>query len=256
MADRLWRWWLKFGFFTLAGSLALLFGWWVRQSEGAVIADLFAMLSAPFVPTVPTVAVYRDDQTRQLQDQLDALQQENRQLRNLLSIEDIAGIRPINAQVIGRSGDHWWQELVLNCGRLDGVAVGSYVVAQGGLVGQVRHVSERASRVLLLSDPSSQVGVMTARTRVMGILQGRRREKAFAEFFEPQPQKTGDLIVTSGLSSRFPPGLPVGRITGYDRNQAVPRAEVAFSAPLGRLEWVKIYPGTPADASLDQKPDR
>jgi rod shape-determining protein MreC len=109
--------------------------------------------------------------------------------------------------------------------------------------------------VLLLSDPSSQVGVLFVRNRMMGILQGRRRAQAIVECFEQLPLKKGDLVVTSGLSSRFPPGVPVGTVVRYDRNQAAPRAEIAFSAPLGRLEYVKIYPEAPDDAALPGPPD-
>ncbi|MBW4698032.1 MAG: rod shape-determining protein MreC [Aphanocapsa lilacina HA4352-LM1] len=247
MVERLRRWWIRFGLAAVAALLALGLGWWMRQSGGALIADLFGLAAAPFVYAGPTPTQKRDDRASQMQGRLEALYYENRELRSLLELEEKLDLKTITAQVIGRSADHWWQGMVVNRGGEDGVKVGSSVLSDGGaVVGQVSEVSARTSRVLLLSDPGSQVGVMAVRPRLMGILQGRRREQATVEFFEQQPLKPGELIVTSGLSSRFPAGLPVGRVVGFDKNQAVPRVKITFLAPIGRLEWVKIYPGEPA----------
>lgn len=247
MVDRLRRWWVRSGLITLAGVFALGFGWWLRQDDGGLVTEIYTFLAQPFTPEVQVPAQAATVQAADLQNHVAILEQENRQLRSLLALEATAGIGLIPARVIGRSSDHWWQEIVVNRGRLDGVAVGAAVVGIGGLVGQVNQVSDHGSRILLLSDPGSQVGVMFVRNRMMGILQGRRRERAIIECFEQQPLKKGDLVVTSGLSSRFPPGLPIGTVVHYDRSQASPRADISFSAPLGRLEYVKIYPEMPPE---------
>ncbi|AGY56663.1 rod shape-determining protein MreC [Gloeobacter kilaueensis] len=244
MVEKLRRWWLRFGLVTLAAVLALGAAWWVRRTDGAMLSDLFALLASPFIYPAPTAGQLRDEQLAQLQARLESLFYENRQLRNLHKIDDRLGSGAVSAQVIGRSADHWWEEVLLNRGSADGIAVGATVVTgNGAAVGQVSQVGAYTSRVLLLSDPGSQVGVMAVRSRMMGILQGHRRDPATVEFFEQPPLKAGELIVTSGLSSRFPSGLPVGRVTAVDRNQAVPKVKIAFVAPLDRLEWVKIYPG-------------
>jgi rod shape-determining protein MreC len=252
MVDQLRRWWFRAGLLTLAGVVALGAGWWLRQSQGALITEIFAGLAAPFIAVGPSPQEIATVQSAAVQAKLATLEQENRQLRTLLKLDDTLDKHLIAAQVIGRSGDHWWQEIIVDRGSLDGVSSGAAVMGVGGVVGQVNQVSDHASRILLLSDPTSQVGVMVIRTRVMGILQGRRREKATAEFFEATPAKPGDLLVTSGLSSRFPAGLPIGKVVRYDRNKAAPQADIVFGAPLGHLEVVKIYPEVRQDAVLPE----
>jgi rod shape-determining protein MreC len=250
MVDQFRRWWFRAGLLTLAGLIALGFGWWLRQSQAALITEVFAGLAAPFIAIGPSPQEIATVQSAAVQARIATLDQENRQLRTLLKLDDTLGKNLITAQVVGRSGDHWWQEIVVDRGSLDGVQSGAAVMGVGGLVGQVTQVSDHASRILLLSDPTSQVGVMVTRTRVMGVLQGRRREKATAEFFEATPAKPGDLLVTSGLSSRFPAGLPIGKVVHYDRNHAAPQGDIVFGAPLGHLEFVKIYPEVRQNAVL------
>lgn len=255
MAEQLRRWWIRFGFWLVLAGLALGVGWWIRQTQGGLVAETFGVLVAPLSGSVAP-RVVPDEQRVQLLDRFTILEEENRKLRALLDLQDPVGPMPVSAKVIGRSADHWWQQILLNRGDQDGIPVGSVVVAATGVVGKVIQTTPHTSRVLLLSDPSSQVGVITVKSRVMGILQGRRRGAATVEFFEQRPIKLGELLTTSGLSSRFPAGLVVGKVVRYDRNQSAPKAEVIFSAPLGSLEWVKIYPDVPAEpgGAVDPEP--
>jgi rod shape-determining protein MreC len=95
---------------------------------------------------------------------------------------------------------------------------------------------------LLVTDPTSQVGITISRSRQVGILRGRSDRRGVLEFFDKTPDiKKDDLIVTSTLSSRFPAGIAVGRVTTLDLDHLpAPQAMVEFSVPLEHVEWVNI----------------
>jgi rod shape-determining protein MreC len=115
-------------------------------------------------------------------------------------------------------------------------------VAPGGLVGRIMSVTPNTSRVLLVTDPNSQIGITVTRSRQVGILKGRSDRYGVLEFFEKTPDvKMNDAVVTSTLSSRFPPGMPMGRISELKLDKLpTPQAIVEFVAPIDNLEWVNV----------------
>jgi rod shape-determining protein MreC len=130
----------------------------------------------------------------------------------------------------------------LGKGSTDGIKVDSVVMAPGGLVGRIMSVTPNTSRVLLVSDPNSQIGITVTRSRQVGILKGRSDRYGVLDFFEKNPDvKMNDSIVTSTLSSRFPPGVVMGRISALRLDKLpTPQAIVEFVAPLDKLEWVNV----------------
>ncbi|PSN77505.1 rod shape-determining protein MreC, partial [filamentous cyanobacterium CCP4] len=155
----------------------------------------------------------------------------------------------IRAAVIGRAADHWWQQVVLNRGSRQGVAVGHVVTGPGGLIGRVIAVSPSTSRVLLISDPTSRVGAKVSRSRAMGVVRGQSNNRVVIEFFEKLPDvKTGDVIVTSSYSRLFPQDIPIGRIESIDLTKSpAPEAVIQLSSPLPILEWAMVHPFEPQE---------
>jgi rod shape-determining protein MreC len=49
----------------------------------------------------------------------------------------------------------------------------------------------------------------------------------------------GDLLVTSGLDGRFPPGYPVGRVTEAERGPDSPFARV-YAEPVAHLDSTRV----------------
>jgi len=165
-------------------------------------------------------------------------------LKKLLSYESANNLeRAIVAPVIGRSADQWWQQITLGRGTSTGIKVGDIVTAPGGLVGKISSVTPNTSRVLLISDRTSQLGVTVSRSRHTGFLRGLSESQAVMQFFDKVPDvKRGDAIVTSTYSQIYPAGLPVGKIESIDLNKSpAPEAIVSFSAPIPHLEWAVVY---------------
>jgi rod shape-determining protein MreC len=249
------RWWdrnsIRFGLIGLAIGSA----WLIRQTQGSLIYELYQGLAQPFVGA-PTQPAQKDLRTLELEQRLVELESQNRELQELLGYVEKAPGQGIVTPVIGRSADHWWQQITLGRGQQDGIQVGSIVSGEGGIVGRVEQVTPHTSRVLLISNSSSQIGVTVSRSRNMGYIRGQAANRVIMEFFDKVPDvRPGDVISTSSYSQLFPPGLPVGIVESVNLNKSpAPEAVVELSAPISRLEWVVVLPNPKAGTEelLDQ----
>jgi len=239
------RWWSRHGLRLGLLSLTLVLAWSVRQSQGVFIYELYQWLGRPFQTDNSQIDYLQQAGTLELQQRLIELESENQRLQQLL---DAAAENPqpgITAKVIGRSADHWWQQITLGKGAQDGIEINDVVTAPGGLVGRVLSVTPHTSQVLLISDPTSRAGVAVSRSRSMGYMRGQSANRATVKFFDKVPDvRPGDVISTSAFSQLFPAGLPIGMIESIDLNKSpAPEAVVKLAAPISILEWVIVYPG-------------
>lgn len=238
------RWWQRYRNLALMTGLALGSAWAFKQTDGAIVFEVYERLSRPFQVGEARRATLSNAKIRELQQRLAEIEQENDRLRGLLDYTPKLESEPLFAPVVGRSADRWWQHIILGRGRQDGIQAGDVVTAPGGIVGRVITVTENSSRVLLVSDATSRVGVTVVESRAMGILRGKTSNRAVLEFFDKLPEvKEGDAVVTSSYSQRFPSSVPIGTVIAVDLNASpAPQAEIELSAPLSSLEWVVVYP--------------
>ncbi len=237
------KWWSRSSSQLLVVLFLLLGVLWMRQERSGWLAEAFYYVSYPFTLDRPAPEVIARGEKQALESKIQSLEEENATLRTLAKADPNIPGQPILARVIGRSADHWWQQMTLNRGSADGVEEQAMVMAASGLVGQVVSTTTHTSRVLLLTDANSRVGVVVNGGRVAGVLQGMGNGTGVVEFFtKAVPVKKGNLVTTSGLSSRFLPNLPVGKVVSYDDTQPPPKAGIQFHAPTVGLAWVNIYP--------------
>jgi rod shape-determining protein MreC len=237
------QWWIRYGVTTGISIVVLLGAWSFRQSNGRILYELYSQISKPFEVPQAKEKDLIDARTSELSVKLEEQRQENARLRQLIGESPKNIGEPKFAPIIGRTANHWWQSLVIGRGSADGVTHGDAVVAPGGLIGRVASVSAHSSRVLLVSDPSSRVGVTVTRSRAAGVMRGVGSTTTIIEFFEKLPDvKTGDAITTSNFSQRFPAGVPIGTVTSVDLSASpAPQVEVDLFVPLADLEWVSVY---------------
>lgn len=239
----LYRWWDRYRLQLSLGLLSLAVGWSVRQTQGAGLLELYRLISLPFQSDQTQQEHLITARTWELEQRLAELEIQNQKLQTLVDQPLVNQGKGIVTPVIGRSADHWWQQLTLGHGRQDGLKPGLIVVAPGGLVGRITNVSSHTSRVLLITDPTSRTGVTVTRSRQMGILRGQTGDRAVIEFYEKDPDvRSADVIVTSSLSSLFPPGLLIGRVESVNLTKtSTPQVTVKLSAPVSDIEWVTVY---------------
>lgn len=186
---------------------------------------------------------------------------ENARLRRLLGAARRGGLDVQLAPILDVDLDPTRQRLMLSAGSRHGVHVGQSVIDAGGLVGQIIEVTPTTSAVLLLTDPDHAIPVAVARTGVRLVAYGSGEHGRLALRNVPLSGdvRTGDVLITSGIGGRFPPGFPVGTITGLepDDNRAFLVGDVRTAAELDRGRDVLLVrdAAPPATASVNADAD-
>jgi rod shape-determining protein MreC len=197
-----------------------------------------------------------ETRARQLEEELALLRLEYRQLeesyqRSLsrshsLQIKSRYLTHLIPAMLLARDPGTWFQVILLDKGKDDGVAAGAGVMSPQGVVGKVVGAQATACKAVFLTDPSCRLSVRDARSRVLAILSGDGRKACRLEYVSGQDDvKVGDLIETAPGSLSFPSGIPAGTVTRVLKvdNGLKLAVEVQPSAELNRLDGLFIAGG-------------
>lgn len=237
------RWWSQHGSQIIIIGLLLGTAGLIRQTQGVPIYELYYWLMKP----IQTAQVDRETKLtnakiQALEQRILELEQQNQRLKELLEYKTNHSLPSKTAPIIGRSADHWWQQITIGLGSRDGVDQGDVVMGVGGLVGRVETVTPNASVVLLISNPSSRVGVIITRSRDMGFIRGQSDHTVVMQFFEKLPDvQVGDAVMTSPVSRLFPPGIPVGKVTALNLEASpAPEVTIELNVPIEELEWVLV----------------
>lgn len=207
------------------------------------------------------------EQNKALREQVEALrhwEHEARDLSELLAGYEALGLlypppkaQPINAVVVGESGDAFNHSMILNAGRDAGVARGQAVVDDRGLVGRVVETAGDAARVLLLTDVQSNIPVFVEGSGVDGILVGRSTARPVIEFTRNDDLfkvAAGQRVVTSGAGGTLPRGLVVGAVAEVGKNEAA----VELDANYARTRVVRVinyeFPTVAPDGEREEDP--
>jgi rod shape-determining protein MreC len=167
----------------------------------------------------------------------------NQRLGELLRFQADAPAQTVAARVVGRDATNWYHGVLLDKGERDGVQVEMGVITLTGTVGRVVKTSASSSVVLLITDPNNAVTGLIQRTRDEGIIEGTF-EGAVRMKYIPllSTVRVGDPVVTSGLTGRFPKGVPVGTITNIqkDEGELFQTADVHPDVDFTKLEEVLV----------------
>jgi rod shape-determining protein MreC len=169
--------------------------------------------------------------------QLESLQQENLRLRALLDATAGRTFEFRFAEMVQVNLDPFSHRIIIDRGASDGVFIGQAVLDGEGVMGQVDDVHTHMSNVLLISDPDHALPVQLSRTGLRTVAYGTgETSRLFLPNVPLQADvRIGDLLVTSGLGDRFPPGFPVAEIISIDRDSGGAFADVE-ARPLASLD--------------------
>lgn len=168
---------------------------------------------------------------------------ENLRLRRLLDFRMSIEAETIPARVVLHDLTGWFQTLMVDRGLQDQIGPDMPVVNEEGVVGRILDVSDRFSRVLLITDPGSAIDAVIQRNRVRGILMGRDANTCLLKYVRGNlDAQVGDLLITSGKDGIFPKGLRLGTVQGVFRDPVdlFQRIEVKPLVRLSALEEVLI----------------
>ncbi len=160
--------------------------------------------------------------------QVEQLLQENARLRKLLGLREQLATSVMAAEVLYDAADPYTRKVIIGKGLLEGVSLGSPVLDEAGVLGQVTRVHPLVSEVTLVNDRDLAIPVLNARTGARSVAYGDPSASGSGlelRFMGSNSDvKEGDLLTTSGVDGVYPPGLPVAKITRIER-----RAESAFA---------------------------
>jgi len=175
---------------------------------------------------------------------LSQLENENKQLRELLSSNRTFTNKRMITEVMSLRSDPFSHQLLIDKGAVNGVYVGQPVINEDGVVGQVSQVGSTTSRVILIVDVSHGIPVRVQRNDLIAVLHGSGDwNKLNVPFVQSNADlKEGDLLVTSGLGGRFPAGYPVAKISHFDYQEGAAYADVSATpvAPLDRSRYLLL----------------
>jgi len=181
----------------------------------------------------------------QAQDQARQVAQLKRQL-------GLGGTIPrVAADVVGASTSNFAQTVRIDRGLSSGVAVGMTVVSGDALVGQVVQAWRSGASVLLITDPSSNVGVRLGQAGgAYGVAVGQGAGEPLAVTMVSPNAKVsrGQPVDTSGLpNAAFPPDVLVGTVRSARLSPTSSQWSVTVDpvADLGRLQYVTVLEWSP-----------
>ena len=186
-------------------------------------------------------------QNRELRDQIlrlraelqkyESLQAENMRLRDLVDSSFKVGDRVVVAELSSVDLDPYKQQVIIIMGAASGAFEGQPVLDAHAVMGQVINVTPFSSTVLLITDTSHALPVQVLRNglRTIAVGTGRISELKLPYLPTNSDIVEGDLLVTSGLGGKFPPGYPVATVTKIDRSPDAPFSDV-LAQPRAHLD--------------------
>ncbi len=156
------------------------------------------------------------------------------QTRELAEMKKLYGLQQSGisitggAEVISNSKDPLSDKLIVNKGSRSGLKEGDAVIDQNGLIGQITQVQPLSAELTLLTNSKTIVPVMVARTGVRSLLYGSGGAVSLRYFPADADLRPGDLLLTSGLDSVYPEGIPVAKVEQVSRAAGTPYYRVGL----------------------------
>jgi rod shape-determining protein MreC len=195
-----------------------------------------------------------------------AAEAEVAQLRRLIGAAEKLPVKSIPAEVLYASRDPYSHKIFINAGAQHGIAPGSPVADESGLVGQVTRVHPLLSEVTLITDQDQAIPVQVVRSGLRAIAfgggpSGTLELRFMASTAEIQ---NGDELVTSGIDGTYPAGVPVATVTRIERDAELSFTRVVCkpSAGVDRGRYVLILsdpsvrPPRPEEAKKDRRAEK
>ena len=129
--------------------------------------------------------------------------------------------KPIIADIIGYDVSSFRKSIIIDVGTKQGASVGDIVVSGNALVGRISAIGRSSGRVVLITDPASNVPVRFLQSRTQGMVQGTADGTCIMKYVPRQTEiNEFDRIVSSGIGGAFPKSLYVGDVIEVKQKNA------------------------------------
>ena len=129
--------------------------------------------------------------------------------------------RVVHGKIVSNTVSQLRNFLIVNKGSTDGIKKDMSVISGKGPVGVVIDVSENFCSIMSILNKDNNVSVRNKSTLNIGQLRWKGGDIMIAELEEIPKHiklKKGEIIETSGYSSYYPAGLPVGVVEEYSED--------------------------------------
>jgi rod shape-determining protein MreC len=217
------------------------------QRVAMVPADLFHAVADYFRSTSALQEENASLKTKQLRVaaellQLDALREENNQLRRLLDARERAPRKSVFAEILYAGRDPFSRKVVIDKGSQSGIQAGEPVIDDVGVIGQVTRVYLLMSEVTLLSDKDQAIPLQVLRNGLRAVAYGGAEGGMLdLRFMAANADiRNGDTLVTSGIDGTYPPGLPVATVARIERDAAYAFAKITLAPTAGTDRYRQV----------------
>lgn len=170
---------------------------------------------------------------------------ERQGLLDLQGLDFVGGLDSVPARVVATAPSNFRLAVTVDKGTDAKLGVGMPVLTNAGLVGRVIEASRLRATVLLITDPSSNLGVRLAGSGEVGVARGggARSPLALDLVGVGVPVGDGEPVVTSGLEKGlYPPQIPVGLVRSAKTAPGALQQDILLDpvVDLSRLEFVRV----------------
>ena len=148
-----------------------------------------------------------------------ALKKEIKELKNLLELKN-TNYKLKYASVISRNTKDYFEEVIIDVGKKDGIKENLAVITKDGLIGKIIKVTNKTSTVRLITSSNIynkiSVNIEADNKSVTGIItsyDSLTNSLTIEGITENVNIQTGSLVTTTGLSDIYPSGILVGRVS-------------------------------------------
>lgn len=155
------------------------------------------------------------------------------------------------ARVINNTINRQQNFITIDKGSGDGIAEGMGVCGLDGVVGVVYKVSRGYALVMPLLNRNSHISCKVIGQETFGFLSWNGGDPHIANLIDLPSRSgvaVGDTVLTSGYSSIFPKGLPIGKICSVNNDEiGNPEVFVELATDFSRLNYVYVNTNTVPD---------
>lgn len=148
------------------------------------------------------------------------------------------------AQIVSNDSNPLADRFVINKGSHHQIRMGDAVSDEHGLIGQITAVQPLSSEVMLITSTNAVIPTMVMRTGVRTLVYGRSGSLDLRYFPANASLLPNDLLVTSGMDSVYPAGIPVATVTKAQSGNGSPyyRAQIEPVAQMRSSTFVLVIP--------------
>lgn len=129
--------------------------------------------------------------------------------------------KPIIADIIGYDVSNFRKSIIIDVGKKQGASVDDIIVFGNALVGRISAIGRSSARVILITDPASNVPSRFLQSRTQGMVQGTTDGTCIMKYVPRQTEiNESDKVISSGIGRVFPKNLYVGDVIEVKQKEA------------------------------------